>query len=274
MNFNGKVGDLLFRQIGDQTVVSHKPIPRNPRTQAQQVNRARWLNNVSFVQIMKRGNFYFGFEEKHGSQSDTCLVQKYGSKAEPAVYIVQDMKGAAVVLTEFPISRGSLPAVEQQYDAEHGVLMTDIAVDDMGWINTEYTVVVVHAHPEKMNSSLNYTKAMTDVLTKHPELMEREIYTPCLTSVEINPADTPRPNISDYDSLTAIDGRLCVRMVPEDAACVYIKRRNPRQSRAGKDAFFYSSQDMTLGPAAIEYRSQWTTPAAAELAAASIWKRK
>lgn len=269
----GKMGNMVFRMIGDQMVAGVKAKDaRNPRSGMQQSNRAKWFNNMAFASAMKQEGCPFGFEEKHGTQSNHSLIQKYGAKAEPAVFITQEMKNyLQVVLTDFPISRGSLPEVAQAYDAEHGVLLTDIPVDEADNVLATDTIVVVHVHPVKVELSLFEFKNEKIVLEKYPELRNREAF--CLECESLELTRGFRNAFAHLDEsfgLCRIDGHLALKMAPEDGACVYLKRAKSKGASLLKETYFYSSQNLVLGPAALQYREQWITPESAELSIASI----
>lgn len=270
---SGRMGNVVFRTVGGQMVSSVKVDgPRNPRSGIQQSNRAKWLNNMSFASVMKMQECPFGFEEKHGTQSNHSLIQKYGAKSEPAVYILQEMKTYRnVVLTEFPISRGSLPEVAQSYDDELGVLLTDIPVNEEGNILSNDTIMVLHIHPYKVSSNFYEFKAEKQALDKHPELRNREVY--CLECKSLELTKSPKNALACIDEsfgLCQVDGRLALKMAPEDGACIYLKRTKKRGTSTAKETYFFSSQNLVLGSAALAYREQWITPEAAEVSIASI----
>lgn len=108
---DGSLGDLTFRQLNGQTVVSEKIIKAtNPRTAKQMKHRSQFLNVVAFGQLINEFN-HPAFENKPRTMSDiNAFVQ-----ANLGVVNVYLTKGAKLqggcVVAGYQVTRGSLPAL-------------------------------------------------------------------------------------------------------------------------------------------------------------------
>lgn len=254
--FTGKMNGYVFRNVDGKLLAQTMPKEiKNRQSYEQQKNRVRILNGMAFVMAMHADGVKFGFEERRGSMSDNAMMLRYGSRMQPEVYITgfnkEEMQS---VLTEFPVSRGSLPSIGQHYDANIGKLVTDIKVTDDGHIDTQHESLVllkVKNHSDLKN--LRKPECLTAELSK--ELMQQ------VTVEEIN-AETEQYGMG----LSVVDGCMALDMATDEAACIYAKQKNRNESNDRHQYFYYSNQDLTITPELATLRSKWTTNQALDIA--------
>lgn len=254
--FTGKMNGFVFRHVGEKDIVQTMPKEiKNRQSYAQQKNRVRILNGMAFVMAMHADGAKFGFEERRGSVSDQAIMLRYGSRMLPEVYITGSHKeDMMTVLTEFPVSRGSLPSIGQHYDATLGELVTDIMVSDDGHIDTQHESLV-------LLKVKNYSGPMG---LHKPECLNAELNKDLMlqaTVEEIN-AEAEQYGMG----LRVVDGHLALDMATDEAACIYAKQLNRNESDDRHQYFYYSSQDLTITPELAALRSKWTTTEALDRA--------
>lgn len=111
---DGSLGDLTFRQLNGQTVVSEKIIKaNNPRTAKQMKHRSQFLNVVAFGQLINEFN-HPAFENKPRTMSDiNAFVQ--ANLGVVNVYLTKgDKLQGGCVVAQYQVTRGSLPALTIQ----------------------------------------------------------------------------------------------------------------------------------------------------------------
>lgn len=247
--FTGKMNGYVFRNVDGKILTQTLPKEiKNKQSYEQQKNRVRILNGMAFVMAMHADGVKFGFEERRGCVSDNAMMLRYGSRMQPEVYITGFQKEEMQsVLTEFPVSRGSLPSIAQHYDANLSELVTDIKVTADGHIDTQHECLV-----------LLKVKNYSDHVGLHkPECLNAELSKEVMqqaTVDEIN-AETEQYGMG----LRVVDGHLALDMATDEAACIYAKQPNRNESDDHHQYFYYSSQDLTITPELATLRSKWTT---------------
>jgi len=121
----GSLGDLTFRDLNGQTVVSEKVVKvSNPRTAKQMRRRAQWLNVMAFGQLINEFN-HPAFESKPRTMSDINAFVQANIGVVP-VYITkgEKLQGGCVV-AGYQVTRGSLPAIN------HGQGTGDVVITDI-----------------------------------------------------------------------------------------------------------------------------------------------
>ncbi len=126
----GSLGDLTFRDLNGQTVVSEKVVKMpNPRTVKQMRRRAQWLNVMAFGQLINNFN-HPAFESKPRTMSDINAFVQANIGVVP-VYITkgEKLQGGCVV-AGYQVTRGSLPAINHG-QGTGGVIITDISLGSL-----------------------------------------------------------------------------------------------------------------------------------------------
>ena len=108
---NGSAGNLTFKQVKGQTIVSEKVTTvTNPRTNAQMQTRTRWGNIIAMYKGI-RPLLNYAYESKPKNLSDYNMFVKLNMQRTPIYLTKQAVAGGACVATAYQISQGSLPAI-------------------------------------------------------------------------------------------------------------------------------------------------------------------
>ena len=107
----GSVGDLTFKQVNGQTVVSQKITSiANPRSEAQMRTRTRFTNIVQMYRGI-RPLLNNGYENRPAGCSDYNMFVCINMQ-KPAVYLTKQQRaGGACVAAPYQITQGSLPSI-------------------------------------------------------------------------------------------------------------------------------------------------------------------
>ena len=108
---NGSAGQLTFKQVNGQTIVSEKMTSiKNPRSEGQMRTRTRFTNIVAMYKGI-RPLLNYGFEAKPKTLSDYNMFVKVNMQRTPIYLTKSAVAGGACVATAYQISQGSLPAI-------------------------------------------------------------------------------------------------------------------------------------------------------------------
>ena len=126
----GSLGDLTFRDLNGQTVVSEKLVKvPNPRTTKQMRRRAQWLNVMAFGQLINEFN-HPAFESKPRTMSDINAFVQANIGVIPVFITKGEKLQGGCVVAAYQVTRGSLPAIVQTLSAGD-VVVTDISLGSM-----------------------------------------------------------------------------------------------------------------------------------------------
>ena len=108
---SGSAGDLTFKTLNGQTVVSEKVVRMtNPRSVAQMRVRTRWSNVIAMYSGI-RPLLNNGFENRPLGLSDYNMFVKVNMQRTPIYLTKQAVAGGACIATAYQITQGSLPAI-------------------------------------------------------------------------------------------------------------------------------------------------------------------
>lgn len=108
---DGSLGDLTFRNVNGQTVVSEKVIkPTNPQTTKQMYRRAQFLNVLAFGRLINTFN-HPAFEAKPKTMSDINAFTQANLGIVPVFITKGDRLQGGCVVAPYQVTRGSLPAI-------------------------------------------------------------------------------------------------------------------------------------------------------------------
>ena len=125
---NGSAGNLTFKSLNGQTVISEKVTHiRNPRSNAQMQTRTKWGNIIAMYKGI-RPLLNYGFEAKPKTLSDYNMFVKVNMQRTPIYLTKQAVAGGACIATAYQISQGSLPAIVVTGTGQNGV--TDILLSE------------------------------------------------------------------------------------------------------------------------------------------------
>ena len=107
----GSAGQLTFKQVNGQTIVSEKVTAvANPRTDAQMRTRTKFTNIIAMYKGI-RPLLNYGFESKPKNLSDYNMFVKVNMQRTPVYLTKQAIAGGACVAAPYQFSQGSLPAI-------------------------------------------------------------------------------------------------------------------------------------------------------------------
>ena len=108
---SGSAGDLTFKTLNGQTVVSEKMTKMtNPRSSAQMRVRTRWRNVLAMYSGI-RPLLRYGFENKPLGLSDYNMFVKVNMQRTPVYLTKQQVAGGACVAAPYQLTQGSLPSI-------------------------------------------------------------------------------------------------------------------------------------------------------------------
>ena len=146
----GSAGQLTFKQVNGQTIVSEKVTAvANPRTDAQMQTRTKFTNIIQMYRGI-RPLLNYGFESKPKGCSDYNMFVKVNMQRTPIYLTKQAVAGGACVATAYQISQGSLPAIVVTGTGQNGV--TDILLGSLSITSAttvaQFSTAVVQNNPD------------------------------------------------------------------------------------------------------------------------------
>ena len=160
---NGSAGNLTFKSLNGQTVISEKVTHiRNPRTNAQMQTRTKWGNIIAMYKGI-RPLLNYGFEAKPKTLSDYNMFVKVNMQRTPIYLTKQAVAGGACVATAYQISQGSLPAIVVTGTGQNGV--SDILLGSLS-ITSATTVAQFSAAVVQNNPDYRYGDQISFFLVK------------------------------------------------------------------------------------------------------------
>ena len=159
----GSAGQLTFKQVNGQTIVSEKVTAvANPRTDAQMRTRTRFTNIVQMYRGI-RPLLNYGFESKPNGCSDYNMFVKVNMQRTPIYLTKQAVAGGACVATAYQISQGSLPAIVLTGTGQN--VKTDIRLGGES-ITSSTTVAQFSAAVVQNNADYRYGDQISFFLVK------------------------------------------------------------------------------------------------------------
>ena len=159
----GSMGNLTFKQVNGQTIVSEKVTElANPRTDAQMRTRTRFTNIVAMYKGI-RPLLNYGFEAKPKTLSDYNMFVKVNMQRTPIYLTKQAVAGGACVATAYQISQGSLPAIVLTGTGQN--VKTDIRLGGES-ITSSTTVAQFSAAVVQNNADYRYGDQISFFLVK------------------------------------------------------------------------------------------------------------
>ncbi len=162
---NGSAGQLTFKQVKGQTIVSEKVTTmKNSRSAGQQRQRMKWVNIIRMYSgispLLKNG-----FEKKEQNVSDYNMFVRVNTSAK-AVYLTKaEADGGACIAAPYQITAGSMPAIV--ISGEGAEAKTDIALGGLQ-ISESTTVADFAKAVVDNNADYNYGDQISfyDILQK------------------------------------------------------------------------------------------------------------
>ena len=159
----GSAGQLTFKQVNGQTIVSEKVTAvANPRTDAQMQTRTKFTNIIQMYRGI-RPLLNYGFEAKPKTLSDYNMFVKVNMQRTPIYLTKQAVAGGACIATAYQISQGSLPAIVVTGTGQSGV--TDIRLGSLD-ITSNTTVAQFSTKVVENNADYRYGDQISFFLVK------------------------------------------------------------------------------------------------------------
>ena len=217
---NGSAGNLTFKSLNGQTVISEKVTHiRNPRTNAQMQTRTKWGNIIAMYRGI-RPLLNYGFENKPRNLSDYNMFVKVNMQRTPIYLTKQSIAGGACIATAYQITQGSLPSIVTSGSGQN--ITTDISLGSDG-ISASTTVAQFARMVVTNNEQYQYGDQISFFLVKQKVNAETEIPY-CVFSaskVILDSADTETKlwDIVNKNGFSAQDG--CLGHSGNDGDCAF-----------------------------------------------------
>lgn len=201
----GSAGNLVFRQVGDMTIVCEKPVKvSNPRTDAQMKQRTKWGNIIAMYKGIKP-LINFGFENKPANNSDYNMFVKVNTHKSPVYLTKQHVAGGACVAAPYQITQGSLPSIVTTGTGQNGV--TDILLGSLS-ITSSTTVAQFSAAVVQNNPDYRYGDQISYFLVKQKVNAETGIPYCQFSAVKVV-LDASNNSVLEHSSgFASIDGKI------------------------------------------------------------------
>lgn len=238
---SGKVGDLLFLQTKNGTVVYEAPSKKKtPRRSEQQMStRTQWAN-LGATYMMFDGTLKRGFENLPTNMSVyNAFVQ--ANLGVVKVYITKTMRlNGGCVLAPYQITRGSLSSITMSL-GQNGVLVSGLALGGLE-ISVSTTVgefsqaIIANNAGWQVGDQLTFFlgRQTVDPVTSIP----RATLTPY--KVVIDPVDeTPLWTVSGQEGFASVGGYLGMNAVLLAGAAAWVHSREVDSGLKVSTQFFY-----------------------------------
>ena len=131
-NLIGRVGGNVYYMNKGQNIARElAPAISNPQTAAQQEQRMRWANLVSFYRANQPWQKRGAFESKKQTWSDYNAFVSANSKVSPVYLTKQQAEQGGAVVAPYIVTKGSLPSVAVVSDETNEQFVSDLYVGDL-----------------------------------------------------------------------------------------------------------------------------------------------
>lgn len=223
----GSIGDVTFRQLKGQTIVSEKSEPSQPRTLAQMVRRTAWRNIQNFWTAFT-GNLHPSFESRPNTWTDYNAFIS-ANVGRNNVYLTQDYaRQGGCVVAAYQVTRGSLPSIGMGTTGA-GIITSDIKLGSLA-IGDETTLAAFSAAVVANNEGWAYGDQLsafvaiqnTNVLTGVPYIT--------VEAFEVTLKNDPETLLVDIVggpiAFNVIDAKLALSAVINGGACYVHSRKS------------------------------------------------
>lgn len=131
-NLIGRVGGNVYYMNKGQNIARElAPSISNPQSAAQQEQRMRWANLVSFYRANQPWQKRGAFESKKQTWSDYNAFVSANSKVSPVYLTKQQAEQGGAVVAPYIVTKGSLPSVNVVSDETNEQFVSDLYVGDL-----------------------------------------------------------------------------------------------------------------------------------------------
>lgn len=268
-NLIGRVGGNVYYMNKGQNIARElAPAISNPQTAAQQEQRMRWANLVSFYRVnlpwMKRG----AFESKKQTWSDYNAFVSANSKVSPVYLTKGEAEQGAAVVAPYVVTKGSLPSVAVVSDETNEQFVSDLYVGDLV-ISGTTTAAELSAALRANNNNLQEGDQVSFILNFQGTTTEGVPYiTARYYEFIIDSSDSRTLAALGLDGVIVADTwneMQCLCLVNEGnvaGGAIIISRTTSGNIKV-------STQNIVLNAAAITYLASYTSDAALQRASRS-----
>lgn len=268
-NIIGRVGGNVYYMNKGQNIARElAPAISNPQTAAQQEQRMRWANLVSFYRVnlpwMKRG----AFESKKQTWSDYNAFVSANSKISPVFLTKGESEQGAAVVAPYTITKGSLPSIGLISDETNEQFVSDLFVGDLT-ISGTTTAAQLSAALLANNNGLQEGDQISFILNLQGSSAQN---VPFITAryyeFIIDSSDNRTMADLGLNGVIVADtweGNECLCIVNDGSTCggaIILSRTTSGNIKV-------STQSLVLNAAAIAYLANYTSDAALQRAAQS-----
>ena len=240
----GSAGQLTFKSLNGQTVVSEKPTKvSNPRTDMQQRQRTRWTNIIrmykGLVPLLRNA-----FENKLATQSDYNMFVKVNNQGVRVYLNKQEADGGACIAAPYQLTQGSLPSIVTS--GEGAGTKTDIKLGALT-ISASTTVGEFAKAVVDNNADYNYGDQLSFYLVRQLINAATEIpYCQFSASyVVLDKASTAKLwDIADKQGFTSASGVLAHGDDDSDAVFAWVHSRNVSGKTKVSTQFFIDNNSI------------------------------
>ena len=217
---NGSAGQLTFKQVNGQTIVSEKMTSiKNPRSEGQMRTRTRFTNIIAMYKGI-RPLLNYGFESKPKNLSDYNMFVKVNMQRTPVYLTKQAIAGGACVAAPYQISQGSLPAIV--LSGSGNATKTDIYLGTLS-ISATTTVAQFAQAVVENNVDYRYGDQISYFLVRQQVNAETNIpycqFSACKVVLDAADTETKLWDIASRNGFSASDA--CLAHSGNDGDCAF-----------------------------------------------------
>ena len=220
---SGRVGDLVYFVRGGQQIVRSVPASvKNPRTDAQMLQRMKWANILAVYRALQPC-LKDGFEAKAAGQTDYNRFMSINLNSLPVYLEKNAARMGAAVVAPYVVSQGSLPEILVSGETP----ATDIALGTL--VIGEATTVSEFAQAVvQHNSGFCYGDCITFLMLRQQEDSQdgHPFVTPAFARVCLDPSDgSPLRGLAPAAGFSSVDGFLGAADVLRGAGVAWVHSR-------------------------------------------------
>ena len=244
---SGRVGNLVYTVRSGQQVVRGIPTSvKNPRTEAQMLQRMKWANVLAVYKVLQP---YMKdcFETKRSGQSDYSRFMSVNLNSTPVYLEKSEARLGAAIVAPYIISQGALPSIQVSGDTP----ATDIALGTLtigdATTVTEFAQAVVQNNSGfRFGDQISFfnLRQQEDSQDGHPYI------TVSATRVNLDPADSSKlRDIVPAAGFSTVSGTLGADAALSGAGVAWV------HSRTVNGKTHVSSQRLVVDNDLLEERS-------------------
>ena len=240
---DGSVGDLTFRKVNGQTVVSEKVVkPTNPQTTKQMYRRAQFLNVLAFGRLINTFN-HPAFEAKPRTMSDINAFTQANLGIVPVFITKGERLQGGCVVAAYQVTRGSLPAIVLGHGTGD-VAITNISVGSMS-ITASTTLKAFSNAIVNNNKDWNYGDQLSVYVFTQSVNSESQVPYVKIQAIEVTldgtDEETVLRDLVGTEAFSVVDGHLGAGQTVNGAIAYVHSRKTPGGTKVSTQRFLVSN---------------------------------